>query len=134
MIGLLYKQTVCHSERVQKEQQQEVLRRTNSCLCGKFLLALASTIILNSESRGNHDHILLSHDSVSLHIKYMIRHGQYRKHRVQQFLYCCVCICCRRNVSTEPLPSNGRLFWLRYSNLLGGGHIDTRSYNSKAIS
>jgi hypothetical protein len=30
---------------------------------GKFLLVLASTIILVSESRGTHDHILLSHDS-----------------------------------------------------------------------
>jgi hypothetical protein len=32
---------------------------------GKLLLALASTIILSSESRGTHGHILLSHDFVS---------------------------------------------------------------------
>jgi hypothetical protein len=30
---------------------------------GKLLLALASTVILGSEPRGTHDHILLSHDS-----------------------------------------------------------------------
>jgi hypothetical protein len=29
---------------------------------GKLLLALASTVILGSESRGAHDHISLSHD------------------------------------------------------------------------
>jgi hypothetical protein len=32
---------------------------------GKFLLVLASTIILGSEFHGTHDHILLSHDSGS---------------------------------------------------------------------
>jgi hypothetical protein len=32
---------------------------------GKFLLALVSTIILGSEFRGTHEHILLSHDSGS---------------------------------------------------------------------
>jgi hypothetical protein len=35
------------------------------CLSGKLLLALASTVILGSESRWTHDHILLSHDSGS---------------------------------------------------------------------
>jgi hypothetical protein len=35
-------------------------------------------------------------------------HGQHRKRRVQQFFYCCVCIRCRGNVFTEPLPSNNR--------------------------
>jgi hypothetical protein len=44
----------------------------------------------------------------SLHIEYLIRHGQHRKHRVQQFIYCCVCIRCRGKVFTEPLPSNNR--------------------------
>jgi hypothetical protein len=34
-------------------------------LPGKLLVVLASTIILGSESRGTHDHILLSHDSES---------------------------------------------------------------------
>jgi hypothetical protein len=32
----------------------------------KFLLALASRIILGSESHGTHDHILVSHGSGSL--------------------------------------------------------------------
>jgi hypothetical protein len=32
---------------------------------GKFLLVLASTVILDSDSRGTHDPILLSHDSES---------------------------------------------------------------------
>jgi hypothetical protein len=43
---------------------------------------------------------------LSLHIEYLIGHGPHRKHRVQQFFYCCVCIRCRGNVFTEPLPSN----------------------------
>jgi hypothetical protein len=33
------------------------------CFSGKLLLALASTIIIGSESRGTRDHILLSDDS-----------------------------------------------------------------------
>jgi hypothetical protein len=56
--------------------------------------------------------------------------GQKRKYRFQQyrcccvltylllrdgFFYCCVHIRCCGNVFTEPLPSNGRLFWLHYS-------------------
>jgi hypothetical protein len=32
-------------------------------LSGKLLLALANTVILDSNPRGTHDHILLSHDS-----------------------------------------------------------------------
>jgi hypothetical protein len=38
----------------------------------------------------------------------LMRHGTHRKRRIQQFLYCCVCICRRSNVFTEPLPSNDR--------------------------
>jgi hypothetical protein len=38
----------------------------------------------------------------------LIRHGPHWKRRVQQFLYCCVCIRYRGNLSTEPLPSNYR--------------------------
>lgn len=30
---------------------------------------------------------------ISLLIEYLIRHVLHRKHCVQQFLYCCVCIC-----------------------------------------
>jgi hypothetical protein len=38
----------------------------------------------------------------------MTRHGPHWKLCVQQFFYCCACICYRSNVSTEPLPSNDR--------------------------
>jgi hypothetical protein len=34
-----------------------------------------------------------------------LRHGPHRKRRVQEFFYY-MCICCRGNVFTEPLPSN----------------------------
>jgi hypothetical protein len=39
----------------------------------------------------------------------LIRHEPHRKRRIQQFFYCCVCIRYRGNVSTEALPSNGRI-------------------------
>jgi hypothetical protein len=39
---------------------------------------------------------------------FLIRHGTHWKRRVQQFFYCCVCICYLVYVSTEPLPSNDR--------------------------
>jgi hypothetical protein len=42
-------------------------------------------------------------------------HGPNRKHRSQNFFYCCLRICCRGNMFTEPLPSNGRLLLLHYS-------------------
>jgi hypothetical protein len=35
-----------------------------------------------------------------------IRHGAQRKRRVQQLIYWCVCIRCRGNVFTKPLPSS----------------------------
>jgi hypothetical protein len=35
----------------------------------------------------------------------LVGHRPHRKRRVQQFLYC-MCIRCRGNVFTEPLPSN----------------------------
>jgi hypothetical protein len=38
----------------------------------------------------------------------LIRHGPHRKHRAQQLFYCCMCIICRGNVFTEPLPNNIR--------------------------
>jgi hypothetical protein len=38
----------------------------------------------------------------------LIRHRPHRKRCVQQFFYCWVCISCRANVFTEPLPSNDR--------------------------
>jgi hypothetical protein len=38
----------------------------------------------------------------------LIRHGPHWKQRVHQFVYCCVCIHYRGNISTQPLPSNDR--------------------------
>jgi hypothetical protein len=49
----------------------------------------------------------------------MIRHGPHRKRRVQQFLYCCVCICCRGDVFTEPSPSNDRRIHIQTHRLMG---------------
>jgi hypothetical protein len=49
-------------------------------------------------------------------------HGPNRKHSFQQFLYCFLCICCRGNLFTEPLPSNKRLLWLHYSGLHASCH------------
>jgi hypothetical protein len=40
-------------------------------------------------------------------------HGPNTKDRIQEF-YCSVCACRCGNVFTEPLPSNGHLFWLNY--------------------
>jgi hypothetical protein len=61
---------------------------------------------------------------LSLHVEYLILHGPHRKHRVQQFFYCFMCIRWRRNVFTEPLHGNIRLFWLHCSGFqaLGGTH------------
>jgi hypothetical protein len=78
----------------------------------------------------------------------LIRHGAHRKLGVQQFFYFCVCIRCRRNVFTEPLPSNDRGIyqvcgwvwlrrhdihtnfykdWFRNPNVKGGrGYTDTQ--------
>jgi hypothetical protein len=52
---------------------------------------------------------------LSLHIEYLMRPGQYRKHRTQKFFYCCVYIRCSMNVFTKPLSSNGCFFWVHYS-------------------
>jgi hypothetical protein len=38
----------------------------------------------------------------------LIRHTPHRKRRVQQLLYCCVCIRYRGNISTEPLSSSDK--------------------------
>jgi hypothetical protein len=40
----------------------------------------------------------------------LIRHWPQWPRRVQQFLYCCVCIRYRGNVSTERLPSDNGIF------------------------
>jgi hypothetical protein len=49
-----------------------------------------------------------------------IRHGPHRKRRVKQFFYCCMCICCRGNIFTEPLPSNERGLHIQTHRLMGG--------------
>jgi hypothetical protein len=45
-------------------------------------------------------------------------HGPHRKHRFQQFLYCCMHIRCRGNVFIEPCPCSGRPFLLIKKSLL----------------
>jgi hypothetical protein len=37
---------------------------------------------------------------------YLIGQGPHRKRLVQQFLYCCMCICCSGNILIEPLLIN----------------------------
>jgi hypothetical protein len=46
---------------------------------------------------------------------FFILHGPHWKRRIQQFFNCCVCICYRGNVCTEPLPSN-----IQTQRLMGG--------------
>jgi hypothetical protein len=43
-----------------------------------------------------------------------------RKRRLQQFFYFCVCIRCRGNVFTQPLPSNDRGIHIQTHRLMGG--------------
>jgi hypothetical protein len=38
----------------------------------------------------------------------LIRHEPHTKRCTKQFFYCCICIRCRGNVFSEPLPSNDR--------------------------
>jgi hypothetical protein len=103
----------------------------------KFLLGLASTVIVHSESRRTHDHILLS-DSYGgpqttgpvVHILKLTLHRPtlllffdtarlYRKRCVYQFFYRCV-HSLPRNVFTEPLPSNDRGIHIQTHRLVGG--------------
>jgi hypothetical protein len=75
---------------------------------------------------------------LSLLSEYLIWHGPHRNHRVRQFFYYCVCICCRGKMFTEPFPDNGPLFWLYCPCLqaLRGTHSKTsliRSTNSKQL-
>jgi hypothetical protein len=51
---------------------------------------------------------------------HLTRHGPHRKRRIQQF-YSCLCIGCRDNVFTEPLPNNDRRIHIQTHRLLGGG-------------
>jgi hypothetical protein len=84
----------------------------------QLLLALASAVILRSESYGTHNHILLSQilDSPNLE-------GQGCLPRI-----CCpsndvvTLFCLRGNVFTEPLPSSGRPLWLHDFGLQASCH------------
>jgi hypothetical protein len=49
-------------------------------------------------------------------------HVSNRKHRFQQYLYCCLSIRCSGNVFTEPLPSSERLLWLHCSDFQATCH------------
>jgi hypothetical protein len=59
----------------------------------------------------------------SLHTECLIRHGPHRKHRVQYFFYCCVCIRCHKNVFTSRCLATAVLFDSTIP--LGGGDTDT---------
>jgi hypothetical protein len=62
----------------------------------------------------------------------LIRHGPHWKRRVQQFLYCCVCIRYRGNVSTEPLPSNDKGFFTEpLSSNDRGTHTHTHTHTQQ---
>jgi hypothetical protein len=100
----------------------------------QLLLALASAVILGFESRGTRGHILLSqirdfpfrrllrlagsrwrystpppHGFSCGWCRYITpSHGPHRKHRFQQFLYCCACnVGVRTCLFVKSLPSNG---------------------------
>jgi hypothetical protein len=49
------------------------------------------------------------------------RHGPKRKHRLQQYLYCCASICCCGNVFTKTLPRNGST---RYNSIIWRHHVE----------
>jgi hypothetical protein len=49
----------------------------------------------------------------------LIRYGPHGKRRIQQFFYFSVCIHCRGNFFTEPLPSNGRGIHMQTHILMG---------------
>jgi hypothetical protein len=67
-----------------------------------------SSVIQNIRSSGKTNCLLSLHYILSIWW-----HALLRKHSVQQFSYCCVCIRCLSDVFIEPLPSNDRG---------GGGH------------
>jgi hypothetical protein len=54
-----------------------------ACLIAKFLLTLASTVILGPESHGTHDYILLSHGSGSLQTTLLLSHSRTSQHFIE---------------------------------------------------
>jgi hypothetical protein len=76
-------------------------------------MALASTCIIDSDSRGTIDHIVLRHDSWELTHWAAAESSLHRStghHRFQHFLFCCMFLPCRRHTYTTSLPSNGSPF------------------------
>jgi hypothetical protein len=84
----------------------------------QLLLTFASAFILRSDSRGTHDHILLSEirDSPKLEIQVPVFQRDYwRWNPLNSYIVACVTVTvatrfgCRENVSTELLLSNYHL-------------------------
>jgi hypothetical protein len=97
-----------------KKLQQDVLVGGVNCCWS------SPAVIPGSESHGTRHHILPSHDSGNRATREKLweellscfplsRHGPHRKHNVQQFFCCSVCVCCSGSVFTEPLLSKGSL-------------------------
>jgi hypothetical protein len=97
---------------------------------GKLRLTFTRTSILGCKYCRTHDHILLSHESGNcatgslscspIGPPYIT--WAWKNHS-QQFLYCCSCIHCHRNVFTKPLLNNGHLLWLHYSGFQAPCHL-----------
>jgi hypothetical protein len=104
------------------------VRQLMVCWCGgalsdertsrlQLLLALASTVILGSETRRTRDHILLSQIRDFLFCRLLRLAGtallvlvikpRPEPHRKRIFLYCVFSYCRESNVSIELFPSNG---------------------------
>jgi hypothetical protein len=93
------------------------LTRGRVC-CLRFLLVLASAVILGSQSFGTREHILTN--SVTAFTSLISNlHRPHGKHR----LYCCWRHCLRGSVFTEPLLRNGCINPLAYG-LLGAERIE----------
>jgi hypothetical protein len=74
------------------------------------LLVLVSTDISGSESRGTHENMSLSHESMS---RATLFNRPRRTNRLLSFL-CILMITSYDSEDIEPLPSNGRVFWFHY--------------------
>jgi hypothetical protein len=108
----------------------------------QLLLVLASAVIFGSECLRFETYLFVaSYDSQGhgggirpcLHTaRYVFLithlHGPSRKHRFQQYFYCCMRIPCRGNLFNEPLPRNVSLVYLLISRSLrsnGSTHYKT---------
>jgi hypothetical protein len=85
------------------------MQRWESGDCWGFRLLQITPLMFPSTSFPIHyTLIILSSGSTRIIYFPIIRHGPHRKRRVQQFC-CFMCIRCRCNIFTEPLPSNDRM-------------------------